>query len=56
MPDITMCKNNNCKNKDTCYRFTATPNEHWQAYFAEPVLDKDNKCSYYIPNNIQEAD
>lgn len=51
-----MCKDNNCKNKDTCYRFTATPDKHWQAYFIKSTLDKDNKCRYYIPNSIQKAD
>ena len=26
MPDITMCWNNKCKKKDSCYRYTAKPN------------------------------
>lgn len=32
MPDITMCINEFCGFKDTCYRYTANPNEFRQAY------------------------
>lgn len=32
MPDISMCKNNNCPLKLACYRFTAPANEHHQSY------------------------
>lgn len=38
MPDITMCKETNCPEKQDCYRYTAIPNEHWQSYFAEPPM------------------
>ena len=32
-PDITMCINESCKRKHSCYRYMATPNPHgWQAY------------------------
>lgn len=27
MPDITMCSNNNCPVRNTCYRHTAKPSE-----------------------------
>lgn len=33
MADITMCKGGNCFRKNTCYRFTAKPNEYRQSYF-----------------------
>ena len=34
MPDITMCKNESCKRKHTCYRYTATPDKYQSyAYF-----------------------
>lgn len=45
-PDITMCKGTNCAAKESCYRFTATPNEFRQSYFMEPPI-KDGKCDYY---------
>ena len=33
MPDITMCINESCRRKHSCYRYTAIPNPHgWQAY------------------------
>ena len=31
MPDISMCKNETCRMRKTCYRFTANPNS-FQAY------------------------
>jgi len=38
MPDITMCDggsgNRECPMKDNCYRYTATPSEFNQSYFA----------------------
>ena len=32
MPDISMCKNKECKFKKDCYRFTAIPSEFMQTY------------------------
>ena len=32
MPDISMCKNKECKFKEDCYRFTALPSKFFQAY------------------------
>jgi len=32
MPDISMCKNKECKFKKDCYRFTAIPSEFMQVY------------------------
>ena len=34
MPDVTMCKNDQCPLKDKCYRFTAEPSMR-QYYFTE---------------------
>jgi hypothetical protein len=45
-PDITMCMGTNCPYKESCYRFTATPNEFRQSYFIEPPF-KDNDCEMY---------
>ena len=49
MADITMCEGKDCKLKETCYRFKATPNEYRQSYFIDPPIKKD-KCDYYIKN------
>jgi len=35
MPDITMCKNDQCPLKDKCYRFTAKPSMR-QSYIENP--------------------
>lgn len=43
MPDISMCKNNECPLKETCYRFKATPSCH-QAY---ADFNYKDGCDYY---------
>lgn len=52
MADITMCPGTNCPHKESCYRFTATPNEYRQAYFVDPPI-KDGKCEYYWGENAE---
>lgn len=50
MPDITMCNFTDCPVKDSCFRHTATPTPHWQAYFADiPGKYVDGKwvCDMY---------
>lgn len=49
MPDITMCPGNSCPRKQECYRFTATPNEHYQSYFVDCPVDKneDGSCTMF---------
>jgi hypothetical protein len=32
MADITMCTNQGCLDKDSCYRWLAEPNPRWQSY------------------------
>ena len=51
-PDITLCLGTNCPQKETCYRFTAKPNEYWQSYFSVPPI-KDGKCEYYWGDNSE---
>ena len=53
MPDITMCKDNECSLKETCYRYTAKPSEY-QYYFVDSPKDKDEECSYYWEHIIEE--
>jgi hypothetical protein len=48
MPDISLCEGGDCPFKETCYRFTAKPNELYQSYFTEPPYnEKEKKCDYY---------
>lgn len=46
MSDITMCKNDTCPLKNTCYRFIATPSEYLQSY-ADFKYDEKTGCDYY---------
>lgn len=47
MADISMCKNKQCKDKDTCYRFNAVADKYYQSYlFIEGKQDK-NTCGNY---------
>lgn len=50
MPDITLCHGFECPVKEKCKRFSAKPDEHWQAYFLDPPYDKTDtsfKCDFY---------
>jgi len=46
MPDISMCDNQVCTLKETCYRFKAKPCEFMQTYGVFKQ-EKDNTCEYY---------
>ena len=47
-----MCVGTNCPQKESCYRFTAKPNEYRQAWFTESPI-KDGKCEYYWGKNAE---
>jgi hypothetical protein len=47
MPDISLCKNENCLQKKTCYRFTAVPSRYQQVY-GDFKPDETGKCEYHI--------
>ena len=47
MPDISMCDNEQCPLKETCYRFTATPSEFRQAYAKFKYNEETESCDYY---------
>lgn len=49
MPDISMCPGNNCPKKEECYRFTAIPNEPWQAYFIANPDPDGAACEFFWP-------
>lgn len=52
MPDITMCEGVGCVVKESCYRFTAIPNELRQSYFVDSPIE-EGKCSSYWGENSQ---
>jgi hypothetical protein len=55
MPDITMCQNKLCPSKDTCYRFTATPDKYLQAWADfKPLNPWEDKCSSYIEDRRKQ--
>lgn len=55
MPDISMCANTKCKARLPCYRYTAKPSAHWQAYSS--FGNKENtQCDNFIDNgNTRKA-
>lgn len=50
MPDIAMCKGQDCPLKENCYRYTANPCEY-QSYFLHPP-HKDGKCEHFWDNKV----
>jgi hypothetical protein len=46
MPDITMCKNEECPLKDKCYRHEAKPST-MQSYFMDIKPNEKGECKYY---------
>ncbi len=46
MSDISMCPGNNCKKKNTCFRYLADKDKYAQSY-CQFTLDKEGKCEYY---------
>jgi len=46
MPDISMCKNEECIIKDKCYRYTAIPNPYFQTYAGFQPTKGDIGSSY----------
>lgn len=47
MPDITMCRDTKCPQKDYCFRYTAQPSEYRQSYFTESPKKMDG-CPYFM--------
>lgn len=48
MPDITMCMDMTCSQKETCYRYKAKPNEYRQSYFMNSPRPEDGgECTHY---------
>jgi len=54
MTDISICKNDRCTLKETCYRFKAIPNKQWQLY-SEFKQKKDKTCDFYYKINYEKT-
>lgn len=50
MPDITMCRDAGCRDRNRCWRFTAKPDPYWQSYFVETPREPGCEgCEYFWP-------
>lgn len=49
MTDISKCLGRECKQKHTCYRYTA-PTGDWQSFASFEEDIKKDKCPNYWPN------
>ena len=47
MPDITMCKNDNCPISNKCYRHEAIPNEYNNQSWNNFQFSEDDGCEYF---------
>lgn len=65
MPDISMCRNASCHNRNTCFRYLARPNHNRQSYADFSPLMMSGECSFYWPTlylidsnirTVEEAD
>ena len=45
MPDITMCRNEECNRRNECYRFVAKPSLR-QSYCLFP--EQGDECKYFV--------
>ncbi len=48
MPDISMCLDDECPSRLTCWRFMATPSEYRQSYLLAPRVAGDERCYAYL--------
>ena len=48
MPDISMCRDDECPSRKSCYRFMATECAY-QSYLVSPREDGADKCDSYWP-------
>ena len=49
MPDLTMCKGEDCEARVTCYLYTATPSKYQSYFTKDPGVNSG--CEYYINHN-----
>jgi uncharacterized small protein (DUF1192 family) len=49
MADITMCRDETCKKRERCYRFTARATPEYQSYFVDSPRE-GKECKYFSDN------
>ncbi len=50
MPDISMCLDDSCPVRESCYRYRAVPNPRWQSMLTGRPWDNANmECDYRMP-------
>lgn len=54
MPDITMCKNAFCSDKEKCYRWTAKPNPRWQSWSSFEGPSGKDPCKAFVESTSQK--
>lgn len=47
MPDIAMCRGEECPRKQDCYRCTAKASDY-QSYFMVAPIKEDKTCDYFM--------
>ena len=58
MPDIAMCKDNQCPAKSECYRHKASgtvPTERMQAYSGFAHNPEKGRCNSFVQSRRKEA-
>lgn len=53
MPDICMCRGNDCPLKEKCYRYKAIRSKYFQTYFTL-IPYKDGKCPHFWDLKYEE--
>lgn len=53
MPDISMCCNDSCTIKNSCYRYIANPSTFRQSYTSFSQ-NEDNSCDHFIEPTDEE--
>lgn len=48
MADISMCVDEKCPMRKSCYRFMAKPNELLQSYLMSIRKEKEPKCKHFL--------
>ena len=55
MADITMCKDSECPNSNSCFRYRASPSKFMQSYFAKSPRT-DEGCEHYWEDKRPKVD
>jgi len=48
MPNMTLCEDDKCPRRESCYRAVAKAS-YWQSYFSRKPCDDYATCKYFLP-------